>query len=91
KDGAEELHSIDGAAQPGDYVAIAVLGAAQVKVQDGEVLQPGQRVTVGADGAVRALQTRTVEGMEVSEGAATLGVVLEAPKDGMVWVLVNPQ
>ncbi|MCB0041845.1 MAG: hypothetical protein KDE23_19310, partial [Caldilinea sp.] len=25
KDGAEELHSIDGAAQPGDYVAIAVL------------------------------------------------------------------
>ena len=59
KDGAEELHSIGGPAQPGDYVAITVLGAAQVKVQDGETLLPGQRVTVGANGAVRALQTRT--------------------------------
>ncbi|MCB0041846.1 MAG: hypothetical protein KDE23_19315 [Caldilinea sp.] len=86
-----ELRSTAGPAQPGDYVALTIYGAAQVKVQNGEALQPGQRVTVGADGAVRALQTRTVEGMEVSEGAATLGVVLEAPKDGMVWVLVNPQ
>ncbi len=89
--GDQDLRSVAGPAQPGDYVAITVLGAAQVKVQDGETLVPGQRVTVGANGAARALETRMVEGMEVSEGAATVGAVLEAPKDGMVWMLVNPQ
>ncbi len=74
-----------------------VMGAAQVKVQDGESLLPGQRVTVGADGAARSLGTLTVqlaggEGTaDIAESAPTLGVVLEAPKDGMVWVLVNPQ
>ena len=97
KDGAEELHSIDGAAQPGDYVAIAVLGAAQVKLQAGETLVPGQRVTAGADGAARALGTFTVqlaggEGTaDMTESAPVLGVALEAPKNDMVWVLVNPQ
>lgn len=73
------------------------MGAALVKVQDREALQPGQQVTVGADGAARALDTLTVqlaggEGTaDILESAPTLGVVLEAPKDGMVWVLVNPQ
>ena len=92
-----ELRSTDGPAQPGDYVALTIYGAVQVKVQNGEVLLPGQRVTVGADGAARALGTITVqlaggEGTaDMTESAPTLGVVLEAPKDGMVWVLVNPQ
>jgi hypothetical protein len=91
KEGEFDLRSVDGPAQPGDYVAITVLGAAQVKVQAGESLQPGQRVTVGADGAVRSLQTRALEGMVISEGAPTVGVVLQAAGDGTVWVLVNPQ
>ncbi len=90
KKGEFDLRSVDGPAQPGDYVAITVLGAAQVKVQPGETLQPGQRVTVGANGAVRALETRTLDGMVVSEGAATVGVVLQAASEGRVWVLVNP-
>lgn len=68
-----------------------MLGAAQVKVQPGAVLQPGQRVTVGAGGTVRALQTRTLDGMLVSESAATVGVMLKPAGDGMAWVLVNPQ
>lgn len=91
KEGEFDLRSVDGPAKPGDYVAVTVLGAAQVRVQPGAVLQPGQRVTVGTGGTVRALQTRTLDGMEVSEGAATVGVVLQAADDGMAWVLVNPQ
>ncbi len=90
-EGDQVMRSVAGTAQTGDYVAITVLGAAVVKVQDGDALEPGQRVTAGADGAVRALQTRTVDGMVVSEGAPVLGVALEAPQDGLVWVLVNPQ
>lgn len=88
---ASELRSADGPARAGDYVAITVLGAARVKVQHGAVVQPGQRLTTGEGGTVRALQTRTVEGMVVTEGAPVIGVALEAPKDGMVWVLVNSQ
>jgi hypothetical protein len=91
KEGAEELHTVDGPAQPGDYVAITVLGAALAKPQEGETVTPGQRVTVGADGTVRAVQTRIVEGMVVSEGTPTVGVLLQAARDGMVWVMVNPQ
>ena len=72
-------------------MSITVLGAAQVKAQAGKAIQPGQRVTVGANGAVRALQTRTIEGMVVSEGAPTIGVALQEPADGLVWVLVSPQ
>lgn len=91
KDGEFDLRSVEGPAKPGDYVAVTVLGAAQVRVQPGAVLQPGQRVTVGAGGTVRALQTRTLDDMVVSEGAATVGVVLQAAHDGMAWVLVNPR
>ena len=91
KEGVMILHSVAGPAKAGDYVAITVLGAAQVKVQAGKAIQPGQRLTVGANGAVRALQTRTVDGMVVSEGAPTIGVALQEPKDGLIWVLVSPQ
>jgi hypothetical protein len=87
-----ELRTVDGPAEAGDYVAITVMGAALVKVQDGETILAGQRLTAGDGGSVRALQSRTVEGMLVTEGAPVIGVALEAPtKDGLVWVLVNPQ
>jgi hypothetical protein len=96
KEGEFDLRSTDGPAQPGDYVAITVLGAAQVKVQAGEALQAGQRVTVGAAGRVRALDTipmlRADGGQaEMVESAPVLGVVLSTIADDMVWVLVNPQ
>lgn len=84
-------HSVPGPAKAGDYVALTVLGAVQVKAQAGSAIQPGQRVTVGADGAVRALQTRTIDGMVVAEGAPTVGVALQEPQDGLVWVFVSPQ
>jgi hypothetical protein len=87
-----DLRSAEGPAQPGDYVAVTVLGVAQVKVQDGEAIQSGQRLTVSATpGQARALQSKIIEGMMVTEGAPVIGAALEAAKDGLVWVLVNPQ
>jgi hypothetical protein len=92
KGGEQVMHSTVGPAQPGDYVAITVLGVAQVKVQDGEAIQPGQRLTAAdMPGYARALRTVQVEGVRVDESGPVLGVALEAPIDGMVWVLVNPQ
>ena len=82
----------DGAAQPGEYVTIVYSGPMQVRMASGEgAIAAGARLTVGSDGRVRSLQTRTVEGMVVTEGAPVVGVALEAAKDGLVWVLVNPQ
>lgn len=81
-----------GAAQPGQYVTIVYSGPAQVKAAPGEAgIAAGMRVTAAADGTVRPLQTRTVEGMVVTEGAPVLGLALEAAAGGLVWVLVNPQ
>ena len=88
---ASELRSAAGPAQAGDYVAITVLGAAQVKVAPGEsAIAAGARLTAAADGAVRLLQTRTVDGMLVAEGAPVVGVALASAKNGLVWALVNP-
>ncbi|WP_423224512.1 hypothetical protein [Candidatus Amarolinea aalborgensis] len=82
----------DGAAQPGEYVTIVYSGPMQVRTAPGDTaIAAGTRLTVGSDGHVRPLQTRTVEGMVVTEGAPVVGVALEAAKDGLVWVLVNPQ
>ena len=92
KEGVEDLRSVAGPAQPGDYVAITVLGVVQVKVQATETIQPGQRLTAAdTPGHARALRTVQVEGIRVDESGPTLGAALEAPQDGMVWVLVNPQ
>lgn len=91
KEGVTILHSVAGPAKAGDTVAIKVLGVAQARVQTGEAVQPGQRVTVGQQGTVRALQTRVVDGMVVSEGAPTIGVALTQPDGGRVWVFVSPQ
>jgi hypothetical protein len=82
----------DGAAQPGEYLTIVYSGPMQVKAAPGDTaIAAGARLTVGSDGHVRPLQTRTVEGMVVTEGAPVVGVALGAAKDGLVWVLVNPQ
>ena len=82
----------EGAAQPGEYVTIVYSGPMQVKVAPGEsAIAAGTRLTAAVDGSVRPLQTRTVEGMVVTEGAPVIGVALEVAKDGLIWVLVNPQ
>ena len=86
---AFELHRADGPAQAGDYVALTVLGVAQVKVDThAGAIQPGQRLTVAGAGRARALQTRTVDGMVVAEGLPGLGIALAAPQEGQQTIPV---
>jgi hypothetical protein len=86
-----ELHSVDRLAQAGDYVALTIFGTAQVKVASAMPIAARTRLAVAAAGRVRPLQTHTIDGMVVTEGAPVLGVALKAASDGLVWVLVNPQ
>ena len=93
-----ELRNADGPAQAGDYVAIIVLGAAQVKVAPGErAIAAGTRLTAAADGAVRPLGTIQVQladgkgAADLAESAPVVGVALEPARDGLVWVFVKPQ
>jgi hypothetical protein len=88
-----DSHSTEGAAAPGEYLLIVVLGAAEVKVDaSAGAIAAGERLTVSeAGGQVRALQTRMVEGMTVTEGAPSIGYALEAPdtESGTVLVFVT--
>jgi len=90
-----ELHSVPGPAKAGDYVALTVLGVAHVKADAtaGDIV-PGQRLTAAnQSGHVRALRTRMLEGMVVTEGAPVIGIAL-APLDegsGTIPVLVTLQ
>lgn len=89
---AQHLAPREGAAQPGEYLTVVYSGPMQVRTASGEsAITAGERVTAAADGAVRPLATRTVDGMVISEGAPVLGLALAPAEDGLVWVLVNPQ
>lgn len=92
---ASELHRAEGPAQPGDYVALTVVGAARVKVSAAAApVTVGQRLTAAnLPGHARGLASRTLDGMIVSEGAAVIGTALEplAAGEGLIWVLVNVQ
>ncbi len=93
KEGADAfaLESLPGPAKPGDFVALTVRGVTLVRSDGGESIAPGERLTVGErDGAVRLLQTRTLDGMEVSEGAPIVGVAVGSidEETGLVPVYV---
>lgn len=80
--GKEEysLRSAAGSVKPGDYVSLIIYGVAQVKVAPGSRINVGDRVTASdRAGAVRALQTRTLDGMIVTESTPTIGLALAAP------------
>ena len=88
----------EGTAQPGEYVTIVYSGPMKVKVAPGEsTITAGTRLTAAANGSVRQLSTMKVQlaggqgTADMLESAPVIGVALEAAKDGMVWVLVNPQ
>lgn len=79
KEGADAfaLESLPGPAKPGDFVALTVRGVTLVRCESDETIAPGQRLTVGERaGAVRPLQTRSLDGMEVSEGTPIVGVAV---------------
>ena len=74
---AVALESLPGPAKPGDFVALTVRGVTQVRGDGGEPIAPGERLTVGErEGVVRRLRTRSLDGMEVSEGAPIVGVAV---------------
>lgn len=84
-----------GAAQPSDYVNIVIYGPLQVKASAlGQAIAMGDKLAVNDGGAARSLQTVDVGGVELAENAPTVGIALEglgASKEGLIWVLVNPQ
>lgn len=92
---AKVFYSTPGPARAGDYVAITIAGVAQVKADAAAgPIGAGQRLTrAEVPGHARALQSKNLDGMVVSEGAAVVGTALEdlAAGQGLIWVLVNPQ
>jgi hypothetical protein len=89
QEGEMSLQSADGPAHPGDYVCLAVLGVAQVKVDASSPITAGQRLTVaGASGRARALKTREIDGMMMAEGSQVIGVAL-APSNGADTIPVH--
>jgi len=89
---APELRSADGPAHAGDYVALTIFGAAQVKATSATPIVAGQRLTVAArPGYARSLRTVEVQGVLLAESAPVIGVAMETATDGLVWVMVNPQ
>ncbi len=87
-EGEMSLQGAEGPAQPGDYVALTIAGVAQVKVDGSLPIVAGQRLTTARAGHARALQTRTIEGMTVSEGGPVIGVAL-APSNGSGTIPVH--
>ncbi|MCC6190694.1 MAG: DUF2190 family protein [Anaerolineales bacterium] len=88
-EGAMAMQGAEGPAEPGDYVMLVVAGVAQVKVAPGAPITAGERLTAdGLPGHTRALQTRIIEGMRVTEGAPVIGVALETPAEGQATIAV---
>jgi acetyl/propionyl-CoA carboxylase alpha subunit len=87
-EGEMSMHSAAGPAMPGDYVALVIYGITEVKVASGANIAAGDRLTVAEAGQVRALQTRTVEGMVVTEGAQVVGIALATPVAGQETIPV---
>ena len=88
-EGARSLQSADGPARAGDYVALVVLGVAEVRVAPGASIAKGARLTVDATGAARPLRTESLNGMVVAEGAPTIGTALASASGGTVPVFIS--
>jgi hypothetical protein len=70
-------------------VSLTVLGVTQVKVDAGATIAAGDRLTAsGTPGHARPLQTRTIDGMVVTEGAQSIGIALAAPTEGQTIISV---
>ncbi len=79
-----------GPAAPGEYVFIVVQGVAYVKADASNgAIVTGQRLTASSEaGLARALQTRTLEGMIVTEAAPIIGITLAPLEKGQGLILV---
>jgi hypothetical protein len=97
RDGVESqsMELAEGAVPPGEYLLVVVQGFAWIKVDaTGGAILPGQRLTAGRQaGHARALETREIDGMVVTEGVPVIGVALAPPEPGsdLIPVFVNLQ
>ena len=66
------MRSVDGPVQAGDYVAIIVMGATLVKVQDGETILAGQTPCLTIHARITMSSVRS----EQTNAASTTGVVV---------------
>ncbi|MCA9873989.1 MAG: hypothetical protein KC441_10045, partial [Anaerolineales bacterium] len=83
----------EGVAEAGAYVSIIIYGPVQVSANTSAgAITPGTKLTLGAAGLARSLQTVEVNGVQLAESTPTIGISLSEPdENGMVWVLLNPQ
>jgi hypothetical protein len=91
----EQLAPRGGSAGPGDFVHIVIHGPMQVRASAlGRPVAMGDKLAVNDAGAATSLKTVEIEGVELTESAPTIGLALESleeSKNGLIWVLVNPQ
>lgn len=88
-EGAMAMHSADGPAQPGEYVALVVSGVTPVKVDPNAQFAAGERLTASTvPGMARSLKSQEINGMVVVEGAPVVGIALAAPVQGQDTVPV---
>ena len=91
-EGDMSMHSVEGPAQPGDYVQLVVMGVTQVKVEPGVQIMAGDRLTASSlPGQARPLLKQEINGMLVTEGAPVFAIALESPsaQGGLIHVFVS--
>jgi hypothetical protein len=85
----------EGPAGPGEYLSIVVYGLAQVRASAfAGSIEPGARLTAAdTPGVARAVQTVQVQGVQVAESAAVVGIATESLEagEGLIWALVSPR
>ena len=82
-EGEMSMHSADGPAQPGEYVALVVYGVTEVKVDNSSPISAGDRLTASTiAGSARSLLSQQINGMTVSEGATVIGIALSGTETG---------
>ena len=82
-EGEMSMHSAEGSAQPGEYVALVVYGVIELRVDTASPISAGDRLTASSlPGMARALLSQQLNGMLVSEGAPVIGIALSAPVTG---------
>jgi hypothetical protein len=88
----QALESAPGPARAGDYVALTVLGVADVRVAGTGAISAGEPLAA-TSGAAAARRTTKVNGITVAEEAPTVGIALAAPDSqrGTVPVFVSPR
>jgi hypothetical protein len=85
------LHSVEGDARPGDFVAVVVQGVTRVRVDADGLLASGARLTASREGgSARPLRSRDVDGMRIAESAFAFAVALGTrDEDGLALAYVR--